>query len=91
MLFGWAPRTGTSARDLRSIRRVWDPRILGAELPRAGQAALVTLGYPEIGHQLRELLCLLFHAGPAGSRWSPVTPRHGGRSPQETATRASVR
>jgi hypothetical protein len=36
-----------------------------------GQAAPVTLGYPEIGHQLRELRYMVPHAGPTDPTEAP--------------------
>jgi hypothetical protein len=62
----------------------------GAELPRVGQAASVTLSYQESGHWDPEAAVLGTPRQPTGpvkgfgeSHGNPATPRHGAWSPQE--------
>jgi hypothetical protein len=84
---------GIAARPISDVLRAPHPSegypldkyLIGVRcgMTSGGQAAPVTLGYPEIGHQLRELRYMVLHAGPTGPHRSPTTSRHGGRSPQE--------
>ena len=82
---GRTRRTGSYGRDIPRHRVSLRAHGFGVRrgVNSGGKAALVTLGYPESGHQLRELRYLVLHAGPARPHRSPTTSRHGSGSPQD--------
>jgi hypothetical protein len=93
---GYVPPAAVSRRAVGAAFQLadWptaDPHLFCAELPRAGRLPPVTLSYPKSGPQLRELLyawCLMLgrphRPGLLRAPQKPTTPRHGGRSPQES-------